>query len=120
MTHDEDVLRALRAFAARRWTSVMQAAFVLGLAAFVGCSHPCRADLQAQKYDSKMDCLEPPMKVGCTEATACDDSLTWAIDAQAQCFFFPTLCVPAGFTVLSFNDPRCPAVSPSPPACLTR
>ena len=97
---------------------IARAAF-LWLAVVLGgaCSHPCGTELIARRYDSAMACLEPFAVVGCTDATSCDDSLTFALDGRGQCFFFPDLCLPAGFTAVNSTDARCPATSPTPPAC---
>jgi hypothetical protein len=103
-------------------TFALPSAFVLCLTALLGCdaTHPCVTVLTAQLYDSTRACLEQSMTVGCTEATGCDDSLTWAVNAQARCFFFTNRCVPAGFTIVESNDSRCPAASFSLPTCVSR
>jgi len=92
------------------FVTVMTIIFTLG--GGIGCSlDECKTRLKAQSFDSTNMCMTPPQDVGCTNADGCDGSVTWAIDANGRCFFFPSLCVPVGFTVVQTGDVRCPAIA---------
>ncbi len=76
--------------------------------------------IQSARYDSVNKCMAGTEEVGCVATTSCDDSVAWAIDTQERCFFFTNLCIPSGFTILQFQDTRCPTTVASVPACENR
>lgn len=86
-------------------------ALILICVAFGGAacsSDECKTILQARILDKANMCVGPSVEVGCTTAKNCDASVAWAIDSNGRCFFFTSLCVPEGFTILRSDDIRCP------------
>jgi len=77
----------------------------------------CKNIIRGSRYDGVGKCLAGEQELGCASTPGCDDAVAWALDSQGHCFYFTTLCIPSDFTVLRYDDTRCPSTGTPVPAC---
>lgn len=80
-------------------------------------SSDCENIIRGRRYDGVGKCLAGTQELGCASTPSCDDSVAWALDRQGRCFFFSNLCIPSDFTVLRYDDTRCPPTGTAVSAC---
>jgi hypothetical protein len=63
----------------------------------------------ARRVDAQQTCYGPMEPAACkvipTEPVGCGDTITLATDPQGQRWYFPSTCIPAGFTNISPSNP---------------
>jgi hypothetical protein len=77
----------------------------------VSPSDHCGRQYYTRRYDPSARCLLPYENLGCVPDESCDESLTFAVDSKGDCWWFTSLCVPAGFRIVNPEDPTCPSVN---------